>query len=277
MGLLYKLSFGSGKSYIGQTVKTLQARFNQHKQAAMNGSMLAVHCAWRSHGAPVAEILGEYEDGDALHAAEIEAIRSAGTLSPGGYNVSTGGDTAPSKAPEVAAKIADKARGRKVPDHVKAALREASIARWADPIYQAKVRKGLLSSQTEEVKKKLSEAQVRIWEKKRESGWSVSEETRAKLRGKVVSEETRRKMSEAAKARKRGPVSASTRQKMSASGKRSWGTEEQRKERGAAISAALKAKREELSEAARKRWADPEYRAAVMAAKQAAEERRKGP
>src|SRR5258707_2123341 len=105
---IYRLTFASGKSYIGQTVRALETRMVAHRTQARRGSLLAVHCAWRAHGEPLIEVLGQYDNIEALHAAEITAIQECGTLSPGGYNVSYGGDTAPSTRPEVAAKISAK-------------------------------------------------------------------------------------------------------------------------------------------------------------------------
>lgn len=40
----------NNKVYVGQTRAGLEARFNQHKAAALNGSFCRIHCAIRKHG-----------------------------------------------------------------------------------------------------------------------------------------------------------------------------------------------------------------------------------
>jgi hypothetical protein len=111
---LYLLKFASGKNYVGQTVQHLSERLRQHRSAARRGSKLAVHSAWRKHGEPVVQVLGQYATDSALHQAEIEAISTMGSLRPGGYNVGLGGETAPGRNPEVARKIALTLTGRQV-------------------------------------------------------------------------------------------------------------------------------------------------------------------
>src|SRR5512137_1465728 len=106
MYLLYKLVFASGKAYIGQTARTMSVRLAQHRTSVRNGSLLPVHCAWRKHGKPDITVVAEFNTQDELHAAEKAAIIAVGTLVPNGYNVAYGGETAPSKNPDVAAKIA---------------------------------------------------------------------------------------------------------------------------------------------------------------------------
>ena len=255
--LLYKLSFASGKDYIGQTVRGMNIRLAQHRTAANRGSLLAVHCAWRKHGEPSVSIIGEFETAEELHAAEITAIRDCGTLTPSGYNVGLGGETAASKAPEVRAKIAEKARGRKIdnterrkeiarelwqsPEYRKTQS-EAAKARWADPEYRAAMS----------AKRKAS------WEKRKADGWVMPEETKEKLRGRVFSDETRAKMREAAKHKARPPVSEETRAKLSQRAKEAWRNPDVTRRRVAAIKAAANTEqaRKETSERAKKVWED---------------------
>jgi hypothetical protein len=225
--ILYKLTFPNGKIYVGQTVRKMNIRLAQHRTAAARGSALPVHCAWRKHGEPSVSILGEYETKDELHAAEIAAIASMNCLSPNGYNLAYGGDTSPAINPEVARKISESNKG-KAPsmsaesrkemiselwrnEEYRAAQTAAQRAKWADPEYKAK----------------MSAKRKAYWERKKAEGWVMSEDHKAKLRGRKRSEETRAKMSVSAKLRGPRPeVSEETRAKLSARAKDAWQNEE---------------------------------------------------
>lgn len=114
MGVLYKLDFANGKSYIGITTKTAKQRFSGHKAQCCRGTDLPLYNAWRKHGEPTLTTLAVLEDAD-LAAAEIRAIKAFGTLAPNGYNLSFGGQTAPGLNPETAAKISKALKGRESP------------------------------------------------------------------------------------------------------------------------------------------------------------------
>jgi group I intron endonuclease len=265
--LIYLLTFKNGKRYVGQTVRSLPVRVSQHRRMVKYGSQLAVHCAWRKHGEPEIEVLGEYGDMDSLHAAEKDFIASLNTLSPHGYNIGYGGETAPSKSPEVAAKIAAKAKGRGHTDTAREQIADSMRDRWDDPEYRKKVSAGLRAAVTPERRAQMAELT-----RARMTGRAHSEETKAKLRRRKFSEETRRKMSEAAKARKREPHSEETKRKMSANTKAAWLDPELTARRVAAIRAA-KSNPENAalrSQRARNTWADPAIRERRLAAMRAA-------
>lgn len=268
MFYLYKLTFTSGKSYIGQTRRSMKARIDQHRNVANRGSKLAVHCAWRQYGDPSIEVLGEFACPDALHKAEIDAIQSHGTLSPNGYNISVGGDTAPSLMPEVAAKISKACKGRKHSEEKRKADSDKMKAKWQDPEYREKLDKSVRASWTPERRSAAAErARARF------SGRMHTEESKEKMREakKNISPETRERMRLAQLGKKRGTRSDETKLKMSNSQKAAAMDKAMLARRGAAISGALQAKRQELSEAAKKRWQDPEYRAKIAKAKSSKE------
>lgn len=201
--LIYKLTFASGKSYIGQTVRSLKRRLNQHRRAALElGSELAVHHAWRKYGEPIAEVLADaVESEDKLHELERAFIESLGTLSPHGYNLTVGGDFAPSRMPEVARKIGEKSKGREVTAATRAKVGAASREHWQDPQYREKVSAGLRAAVTDEHRQAAAKRSDALWAKRKAEGWTMPEAQREKLRNKVVSDETRARMSEAAKRR----------------------------------------------------------------------------
>lgn len=246
MHTLYKLTFKSGKSYIGQTVRKMQTRYAQHRASANRGSMLPVHCAWRAHGEPDLQVIGLYGTHEELHQAEIEAIASHNTLSPNGYNLGHGGETAPSKNAEVAKKISERAKGRKHEDTQ--TWSNAVKARWEDAEGRARMLEGMRSCWTDEMRKAAGERSRARWEKRKSEGWTMPESQREKMSRKVVSEESRRKMSESAKARKRTPATDQTRAKLSAAKTKMWQDPEARAAHGKAISSALKEKHANMSE-----------------------------
>ena len=220
MYILYKLVFASGKAYIGQTARNMNTRIAQHNRSVKSGSQLAVHCAWRKHGAPVISVVAEFETQSELHAAEKAAIIAIGTLAPQGYNVAYGGESAPSKNPEVAAKISAKATGRKYADV--SSWVEASTERWKNKEYQKKVSDGLKATWTDEKRAKRSEFIKDVWEKRKEAGYSMSEETKQKLASYERTPESRAKMSQAAKERTRPARDDSTKQKIAGKTTSSW-------------------------------------------------------
>lgn len=241
MRTLYKLTFKSGKSYIGQTVRKMHTRFTQHRAAANRGSMLPVHCAWRTHGDPELQIVGTFDTDEDLHKAEIDAISSHNTLAPNGYNLGHGGETAPSKNPEVAKKISARAKGRKHSDT--SVWSDAVKARWEDGESREKMLEGMKSSWDDEDRRKAASDRIKaMWAKRREEGWSMPESTKLKLANKKVSDEARAKMSASAKGRKKAPRSEETRAKISENTSAAWRDPEARKARGDAIKTALLAR-----------------------------------
>lgn len=220
MYIIYKLLFASGKAYIGQTVRTMNTRIAQHKRSVRSGSLLPAHCAWRKYGEPAITVVAEFDTQEELHAAEKEAIIALGTLAPQGYNVAYGGETAPSKNPDVAAKIAAKATGRKFLDTT--AWSDATSKLWQNDEYRLKVSDGLKASWNDQRKSDTSSRIKAMWEKRKQESWTASEETRKKFSDRIFSEETRAKMSVSAKARKRLPRDDSTKQKIAGKTASSW-------------------------------------------------------
>lgn len=260
MGIIYRLDFQSEKIYIGQTVRTLCARIAQHRQAVAFGSTLPVHCAWRLHGEPKISIIAECDDESKLHDLEREFIQNVNTLSPNGYNISLGGDTAPSKSPEVAAKISAKAMGRVVSEDVKATISEKMKARWKDPEYVARVTAGLRAAQNEELSLAISERSKKMWAARKEAGWEMPESTKEKIRARVFSDEARAKMSVAAKRRGISPQTRAANIAAIRGVKRGPYSQERKDKAAAGVKAA---------------WNDPEKRARLMAARKAAWETRR--
>ena len=101
-GVIYRLLFKSGKSYIGQTID-LTRRIRDHSKAVKRGSLLSVHIAWRKYGVPQIEILGTFPR-SILNAKEVYFISQYNTFNSG-YNMTIGGETSPSCNTDIAKKI----------------------------------------------------------------------------------------------------------------------------------------------------------------------------
>jgi hypothetical protein len=165
-------------------------------------------------------VVAEFDTQDELHAAEKAAIIAVGTLAPQGYNVAYGGETAPSKNPKVAAKISAKATGRKYSDV--SAWVDASTKRWQDATYRKKVSDGLKATWTTEKRAERSEFIKEMWAKRKESGYSMSAETKEKLASYERTPNSRAKMSKSAKARKRTVSNDQTKHQISCKTTSSW-------------------------------------------------------
>jgi hypothetical protein len=198
----------------------MNVRMAQHRTAANRGSNLPVHNAWRKYGEPSVSILLECDCVEQLHQAEIDMIRDCGSLVPNGYNLGLGGETAPSKSPEVAAKISAKAKGRKITDT--SSVSEGMRLKWNDEEYRQKVSDGLKASWNDDRRKVASERIKKMWAQRESSGWSMPDTTKDKLSKKVISDETKAKMSASAKARKDRKHSPETRAKIAAATKKTW-------------------------------------------------------
>lgn len=100
----------TGKRYIGMTEMALADRWSCHKKSCRRGVETALYSAIRKYGedtfviAEVAALLPEMARSD-MATIERVVIAQEGTLAPGGYNMTAGGDgiqrgfkhTAPSK------------------------------------------------------------------------------------------------------------------------------------------------------------------------------------
>lgn len=243
---IYKLTFASGKIYIGQTVKTVEHRFNHHRNNVNAGSALPVHNAWRKHGAPSVEVLMACATLDDLNQAEARLIAEFGSVAPNGYNLSLGGSNAP-KHPDTRAKISARRVGFSYSDEQKAVFARATAEKWRDPEYRAKVKAGVAASFTEERRRLISESSKAAWARRKANGYKMPEQQVEAMRNRVASPETKAKMSAAAKARKRAPLSAEARAKIAAKAKAFWADPDNARTRKAQLAAAKLAKKESQS------------------------------
>lgn len=96
MGCLYKLTSPSGKSYIGISSIGFESRWQQHCRNAKNNcnECRAIYAAIRKYGPKnfTCKVLYEEDSWERLCEMESAAIIEHGTFSPGGYNLTLGGE-----------------------------------------------------------------------------------------------------------------------------------------------------------------------------------------
>jgi group I intron endonuclease len=89
MGVIYRVTSPSGKSYIGQTTRPIEKRIKEHFKCP--GYCIALENAIKKYGDKMEyEILLETND-DQLNFYEERMIRLYNTMEPQGYNIRTGG------------------------------------------------------------------------------------------------------------------------------------------------------------------------------------------
>ena len=181
-GVMYKLDFPNGKSYIGVTKRTVNQRFAKHCNDAKRENF-AISRAINKHGKDNIKVntlvLGSM---DYLFELEKSAIKSFNTRSPNGYNLTDGGEGSVGRvlSEESRNKISKSLKGHAVRPSTLEKMRLASTGRKHSPESIQKMlgqRAGIPRS--EEVKAKIS----------------------AKNKGKVMSLEQRKFLSDLAKSK----------------------------------------------------------------------------
>ncbi len=235
MGCVYiAINRSSGKAYIGKTITSLERRRAQHENDVANGSTLLFHHALRKYGRDAFSwfALCNSDDSAALLRIECECIAFFSTISPDGYNLTTGGQGG-SLNDEVRRKISKTLQGHSVSEETRRKLSEARRGRKC-PAHSAfmkgrkqsaesnaKCSKALMGKpKSDEAKANMSiAAKNKSPQAKKNSAdnlrgaierralFGISDETRQKLveshQGKTESAETRAKKSRALKGRVR--------------------------------------------------------------------------
>ena len=144
MFICYEItSSATRKKYIGITGRGTGTRIAQHFKDAMSGSRLLLHRAIRKYGKETFSIsvIRECETKEEAARLEVELIEKLGTLSPGGYNMTTGG--------EGVVELCAVGKRRKS---------ESVKARHRDPEFKARHLAGIIRSITPEFREKISKA-----------------------------------------------------------------------------------------------------------------------
>ena len=186
MGYVYMLTSPSGKSYIGQTFRTIEERFGEHQRCS--GCVLIYKAIQKYGWDKIDKVWYEVPDDD-LNFYEEMLVALLGTLAPSGYNLREGGGNS-KLSDETKKKMSEAQRGEKSHMYGKTLSDETKRK-----LSESRVGKPL----GEETKRKMSES--KRGEKSHMYGKTLSDETKRKLSeshmGKTLGEETRQKMSDA--------------------------------------------------------------------------------
>lgn len=93
-GYIYKITNKiNGKVYIGQTTRSVEQRWKEHKNLSKRKSQLYLHRSMRKYGIEnfIVSVIGTASNYEILNKYEQKAIKKFKSLSPNGYNSVTGG------------------------------------------------------------------------------------------------------------------------------------------------------------------------------------------
>jgi hypothetical protein len=239
MGVLYKLTSPSNKSYIGISSKSLDARWAKHVEHALGKRTAgALYAALRKHRPETfkREVLAEEADWDTLRAMEIDAIRSHSTLAPNGYNITQGGEGTRTRL---------------------SAQAKANISAAQKKRYQ---RPG--------EKERLFQAGAAARERRHQKAVADREARRQARRAYVVSAEFKALHSEATK---RGMATPEMKASMTAFARAraadpEWRAKISASRKGQKLAPCSEEHKRRIAEARRREWADPVMRAKRLAA-----------
>jgi len=112
MGIVYKATSPSGKSYIGITIHSLGYRKSQHYHAVRKGSNLLFHKALRKYEPSdiIWEIIDTTDSFESLRKKEIEYVLLFNTFKRG-YNMTRGGDNLTPMSDERKQKLSKEMKG----------------------------------------------------------------------------------------------------------------------------------------------------------------------
>jgi group I intron endonuclease len=216
-GVIYKITnLVNGKIYIGQTVRQLIRRWHGHCYRARSGKQSHLYEAMRKYGVEnfLVEEIDRSIHKEELNAKEVEWISRLGSMDPEvGYNCKEGGNGG-----RLSEQTKSRMRGRPVPEEMRRRISETLRGRPISKEHHEKMmaaRRG--TKHSPETIQKMSEGHRRSWTPERRAkasqdrkdrwasglikGHPNSEITREKLRNRVISEEHRKRSSEAAKLR----------------------------------------------------------------------------
>jgi group I intron endonuclease len=126
--IIYKITNTiNNKIYIGQTIQSLEKRWKRHTWlSTLNRNAMAITNALRKYGVEnfKIEIIYTATNIDELNEKEIEFINEYNSLSPNGYNLTSGGKNSP-KSEEIKMKISLSTKGKYVSTETRKKLSES--------------------------------------------------------------------------------------------------------------------------------------------------------
>ena len=138
MGIIYKITSPSNKVYIGQTIKTVEKRWKEHIEDALNPKKdhcKALNLAIRKYGVNNFKFEIIIECGkEMLDEYEIKYITQCSSQTPNGYNIKLGGSSG-LHSEDTKLKISETLKGRIVQDSTKVKMMLSKKNNIALPMY----------------------------------------------------------------------------------------------------------------------------------------------
>lgn len=159
MGQIYMISNKkNGKIYIGQTIRPIQERLEEHRTGKTKGCR-AIYNAIQKHGWDNFEKNWYECPDDDLNKHEELMVEVLGTLSPDGYNLKGGGGANGKYSEDSKQKMRKSQLGKTLSEEHKKKIGEASSGRTHTEESKQKIRKAHLGlTHTEETKQKYSDS-----------------------------------------------------------------------------------------------------------------------
>jgi group I intron endonuclease len=127
MGYMYKLTNKvNGKSYIGQTIRPIHIRLEEHRTGKSIGCR-AIYNAIQFYGWDAFDIDWYYCPDEDLNKHEKWMVNLMGTLAPGGYNLKEGGGSGGKYSDETKQKMSEAQLGKKQNEEHRQKRREAQL------------------------------------------------------------------------------------------------------------------------------------------------------
>lgn len=182
-----------GKSYIGQTIRPIEKRLEEHQKE--NSNCVAIYGAIQKYGWENFDKNWYECPDDDLDKHEELMVEVLGTLAPGGYNLREGGGSCGKLSEETKRKISESNTGKTPSEETRQKMSDAQ---------RGEKNHNYGMPKSEETKQKMSEAQQ--GDKGYWYGTTLGDETRQKISEALIgitrSEETKQKMSEAQRGEK---------------------------------------------------------------------------
>lgn len=268
---VYKITHKeSGKSYIGCTTKGIDERFKTHMWMAAWRPAGYLHHALRKYGADAfsLDLIASHENAEDMLSCEIAMIAKFGTLAPHGYNMTSGGEGGFMPCEEIRRKISEAGRRRIASDETRAKMSMTMSGRQLSDSHKESLSKGRIGM-------KFSDSHVAALSKAKKGrvspnkGRKMSDEQKEKLRQAALLQwscpDAIKRISEIRKGRK---TSDATKKIIGAQSKARWLDEEYKKRLSESQKIAQQKNACERSAKMRDKWADPEFKAMMIAARQ---------
>jgi group I intron endonuclease len=201
----------NGSRYVGVTSRSLEDRWSEHRHRSKQNAKFKLGRAIQKYGPSAfsVEVLCELDTYDDLLAAESIFIANLGTFSASGYNMTPGGETAPTLVKEIALRGgATRSRTRRGVNHPMYGKRQSpeTIEKRRVSLKKTASRPEWRAERAETTRRSWEDPAIRNRRVSASRGVKkgpMSQETKDKLslakKGTVVSPSTREKLSRAAR------------------------------------------------------------------------------